>query len=97
MKIYGHPGPKTEQAISWVKILGGLIERNSKHAGRIKRFAEFGIFVEIAPGLDGLVHISYIPKDKQQTFAKTMKIDEVVNVEVIDYEEATGRIRLKLV
>lgn len=97
VKIYGHPGEKTEQAIAWVKTLAGHIEKNTRYSGKVKRFADFGLFVEIAPGTDGLVHISTIPKDKQQVLAKTLKIDDIVVVEVMDYEESTGRIRLKLI
>lgn len=97
VKIYGHPGPKLDQAISWVKTLGGVIERGMRYEGRIKRIADFGLFVEIAPGQDGLVHISTIPRAEQVAFMKSVKIDDAVSVEVIDYEQETGRIRLKIV
>ena len=96
MKIFGHPGPKLDQAVAWVKTLGGRIEKGTIYKGPIKKFAEFGIFVEIAPGQDGLVHVSNIPKSRQNTFATAMKVGEIVTVEVVDYDEATGRIRLKL-
>ncbi len=97
VKIFGHPGPKLDQAVLWVKMLGGLIERGIVIEGRIRKIADFGIFVEVAPGLDGLVHISNMPRHRQTDFMKTMKVDEVVTVEIVDYEESTGRIRLKLI
>lgn len=97
VKIFGHPGPKLAQAISWVQALGGTIERGARYEGIIKRIAEFGLFVEIAPGLDGLVHISLIPKGEQEKVMKSAQINDVVTVEVVDYERETGRIRLKLV
>lgn len=96
VKIFGHPGPKLDQAVAWVKTLGGRIEKGTIYKGPIKKFAEFGIFVEIAPGQDGLVHVSNIPKARQHSFASAMKVGEIVTVEVVDYDETTGRIRLKL-
>jgi polyribonucleotide nucleotidyltransferase len=97
VKVFGHPGPKLQQAVNWVKTLGGLIERGSHYQGKIKRFADFGVFVELVPGLDGLVHISNIPKAKQRNFMQDYPLDSTVTVEVLDYDEATGRIRLKLI
>lgn len=97
VKIYGHPGEKLDQAVSWAKILGGQIERGSRHQGTIKRTADFGIFVEIAPGTDGLVHISMIPRQEQEQFMKSVKIGDTAQVEVVDYDPVTERIRLKFV
>jgi len=94
VKIFGHPSPKLDQAVSWVKILGGQIERGSRHAGIVKRLADFGLFVEIAPGCDGLVHISAIPRNEQEKFMNSIKVGDELAVEVIDYDQATGRIRL---
>ncbi len=96
VKIYGHPGERLDQAIKWVKILSGNIERGSHHHGIVKRLAEFGLFVEIAPGTDGLVHISMIPRQDQDKVMKSTQIGDPVSVEVVDYDSATGRIRLKM-
>lgn len=97
VKIYGQPGPKLDMAVGWVKVLGGLIDKGSRYAGKIKRIAEFGLFVELVPGVDGLLHISALPKAKQMNFAQIFKINEVVTVEVMDYDDVSGRIRLKLI
>lgn len=96
VKILGHPGEKLDQAVAWVKVLGGQIERGMRFQGIIKRTADFGLFVEIAPGLDGLVHISMIPRAEQVSFMKSVNIGDVLPVEVVDYEPETGRIRLKI-
>lgn len=97
VKIYGHPSEKMDQAISWAKILGGQIEAGSRHHGTIKRLAEFGLFVEIAPGQDGLVHISMIPRAEQDKFMRSVKVGDPLDVEVVDYDPSTGRIRLKII
>jgi polyribonucleotide nucleotidyltransferase len=97
VKIFGHPSEKMDQAVSWVKILGGQIEAGSRHHGTIKRLAEFGLFVEIAPGQDGLVHISMIPRAEQDKFMRSVKVGDPLDVEVVDYDSSTGRIRLKII
>jgi polyribonucleotide nucleotidyltransferase len=97
VKIFGAPGADIEMAINWVKTLGGQIEPGTVYHGKIKRLADFGIFVELVPGLDGLVHVSNIPRDKQRTFVRDYKIDDMVTVEVIEYDESTGRVRLRLI
>lgn len=97
VKIFGHPGPKLDQAIMWVKTLAGQIEKGMIYTGKIKKLAEFGIFVEVAPGQDGLVHISGLPKKLQSNFQTAVKVDDIIKVEVIDYDESSGRIRLKLI
>lgn len=97
VKIFGHPGPLLDKAISLVKMLSGQIDVGSRHAGVIKRIAEFGIFVELAPGQDGLVHISTIPRAQQNVIMNQFKEGDKVTVDVIDYEKASGRIRLKIV
>jgi len=97
VKIYGQPGEKLDQAIQTVKTLGGLIERGMQYPGIVKRLAEFGAFVEIAPGLDGLVHISTVPRAEQQQFMNKFKPGDRVTVEVLDYDQSNGRIRLMIV
>ncbi|HZW61480.1 MAG TPA: polyribonucleotide nucleotidyltransferase [Candidatus Babeliales bacterium] len=96
VKIFGGPDADIDLAINWVKTLAGQIEVGARYTGKIKRIAEFGLFVELVPGLDGLVHVSLIPRDKQRNFAQYYKVDEIVHVEVVDYDKATGRIRLRL-
>ena len=97
VRIFAGPQADLDKAINWVKTLAGLIEKGSIYQGKIRRHAEFGIFVELVPGQDGLLHISAIPKDKQQNMQQNYKLDDILPVEVADYDPQTGRIRLKLV
>jgi len=97
VRIYGGPDADIDKAISWVKVLGGQIDAGSRYLGPIKRIAEFGLFVELVPGQDGLVHVSNIPRDKQRTFMREYKTDQIVEVEVVSYEPETGRVRLRLI
>jgi len=97
VKVFGGPAADLEGAVAWVKTLGGQIDAGMKYTGKIRRIAEFGLFVELVPGLDGLVHVSNIPRQHQKNFATVYKTDDVVNVEVLDYDRVTGRIRLRII
>ena len=97
VKILGSTDSKLDMAINWVKTLAGQIESGTVYHGKIKRMADFGIFVELVPGLDGLVHVSNIPREQQRTFLRDFKIDDMVTVEVLEYDESTGRVRLRLI
>lgn len=95
VKIFGHKGPKLDQAISWIKTLAGVIEPGSKYTGKVKKITDFGIFIEIVPGLDGLLHISNMPKELKSDYKNKIKVNDTLDVEVLDFDSSTGRIRLK--
>lgn len=97
VKIFGSPEANLPLAIEWVKTIAGLIEPGAKYQGPIKKVAEFGLFVELVPGVDGLVHVSNIPRHKQKNFMQEYKPNDIVKVEVLEYDENTGRIRLRLI
>ena len=96
VRSFGHPGEKLDLAVHWVKTLGGHIEKGAIYEGPIRKIADFGLFVELVPGVDGLVHVSNIPRDLGD-FKKAFQPDDRVKVEVLDYDPSTGRIRLKLI
>jgi polyribonucleotide nucleotidyltransferase len=94
VKIYSQKGESARHAELWVKTLVGDIEVGTSFEGKVRRVAEFGIFVELVPGKDGLVHISMIARDKQKTLGKMFKIGDLLKVKVVAVESETGRIRL---
>ncbi|MCF7799448.1 polyribonucleotide nucleotidyltransferase [Candidatus Babeliales bacterium] len=92
--IYAKNSEDANKASAWVNILAGEIEIGAEFEGVIRRFVEFGIFVELVPGKDGLVHISKIDKNKQRDLTKKYKIGDKLKVKVVDYDKDTGRIYL---
>lgn len=96
VKIYGGPEAQIDLAIRWVKTLAGQIDKGAVFTGKVRRIVDFGIFVELVPGLDGLAHVSNLPRDIQRNFMQTIKVDDEVKVEVLDHDTATGRTSLKL-
>ncbi len=96
VKIFGGPEANVELAIRWVKVLAGQIDVGIIFEGKIRKIAEFGIFVELVPGVDGLVHVSNIPRNMQRTFAKDFAVDQFIKVQILDHDSTTGRISLRL-
>jgi polyribonucleotide nucleotidyltransferase len=97
VNIYGGPDAKIDLAIHWVKTLAGQIEIGSVFTGIIRRIAEFGLFVELVPGIDGLVHVSNIPKQFSRNFGAVYKNGDEVTVKVLDHDESTGRTSLRII
>jgi len=66
--------------------------------GRVRRLEPFGAFVELAPGLEGLVHISKITLDRRLSHARqALEIDQEVEATVLGVEPAKRRIALSLI
>ncbi len=97
VKIFGQPGAGMEAAIMWVKTLAGLIQPGTIFNGIVKRIAEFGLFVELVPGKDGLLHVSAIPREKQRNLDKEYPVGSHLKVQVVEYDAETDRVRLKIV
>jgi small subunit ribosomal protein S1 len=64
--------------------------------GRVVRLAEFGAFIEIAPGVDGLVHVSEISRKRIATPAEVLKVDQVVTARVLKIDPETRKISLSI-
>jgi len=65
-------------------------------SGRVTRLETFGAFVELAPGVEGLVHISELAPERVHSVSKIVKPDEIVQVKVLSVDPATRRIALSL-
>ena len=97
VKIFGMPGDNLDKAVTWVKMIAGEVIVGTKFDGIIRKIIDFGCFVELLPGCDGLIHISTIPKSEQESFRNVYKEGDKLKVVVIDYDAVTNRIRLKMV
>ncbi|MBL9121635.1 MAG: S1 RNA-binding domain-containing protein [Phycisphaerae bacterium] len=64
--------------------------------GKVTRLAEFGAFVELAPGVEGLVHISEVSHERIPTVDKVLKRDEVITCKILQVDPGKKRISLSL-
>ncbi|MBF0805663.1 MULTISPECIES: 30S ribosomal protein S1 [unclassified Streptococcus] len=64
--------------------------------GTVKRLTDFGAFVEVLPGIDGLVHISQISHKRVENPKDALQVGQVVNVKVLDVNAADERVSLSI-
>lgn len=64
--------------------------------GKVVRFAKFGAFVELEPGVDGLVHISQISKNRIESPEEILKVGEEIKAIIVDVNEEQKRVALSI-
>jgi polyribonucleotide nucleotidyltransferase len=84
---------KSEEAINMIKIIAEEIEVGNIYTGKVRRITSFGAFVEIAPGKEGLVHVSELAERFVKNVEDVVKIGDEVKVKVIGIDDL-GRINL---
>jgi len=78
--------------------MGALLRwpENSVVQGTVKRLAEFGAFVELTPGVEGLVHISELSTERVRAVGDVVKPGDVVQAKVLSVDEDKRRIALSI-
>ncbi len=84
---------KAQQALQIVNTIANDPEVGSIYKGKVVRIMNFGAFVEIAPGKDGLVHISKLDKARVEKVEDVVSVGDIVIVKVMEID-SQGRINL---
>jgi len=84
-----------KKAVVWVKNITREVKIGEVFQGEVKRILDFGAFVEILPGQDGLIHISKLSDKRVEKVEDVVKIGDIVSVKVISVDDQ-GRINLTL-
>jgi polyribonucleotide nucleotidyltransferase len=95
--IYATDGPKAEAAISAIEALTKEPEVGDTYTGKVVKTTQFGAFVELKKGTDGLLHVSNVGPGRVAHIEDVMSRGDVVDVVVQEVDKARGRIGLKLV
>ncbi len=83
-----------ERAVAWIKNITREVKVGEVFQGKVKRVLDFGAFVEVLPGQEGLVHISQLsPRRTQKRIEEIIKVGDIIPVEVIGIDNQ-GRINL---
>jgi len=64
--------------------------------GKVARMTDFGAFVELAPGIDALLHVSQISRDHVEKPADVLKVGQEVEAKIVDFSEADKKISLSI-
>ncbi|MBW1845399.1 MAG: S1 RNA-binding domain-containing protein, partial [Deltaproteobacteria bacterium] len=91
--IFSPDADALEQARSMVEELTQEAELDRVYLGKVKRITDFGAFVEIFPGTDGLIHISHLADGRVDKVTDVLAEGDEVLAKCIDIDP-TGRIRL---
>lgn len=82
-----------EKAKEWVHNLTREIKAGERFEGRVTRIMDFGAFVELVPGVEGMVHISQFRDERIESIHSVVKVGDVIPVLVTEIDQM-GRINL---
>lgn len=95
VRIYGEDSASRDAALDMVNEITAEAEVGRIYRGKVARIVDFGAFVTILPGKDGLVHISQIAQERVEKVEDFMKEGEEVLVKCLELD-ARGRIKLSM-
>ncbi|MFT4887535.1 MAG: polyribonucleotide nucleotidyltransferase [Pseudohongiellaceae bacterium] len=95
VRIYGEDATSRDAALDMVNAITAEAEVGKLYMGKVARIVDFGAFVTILPGKDGLVHISQISQERVESVTEYLSEGEDVLVKVTDLD-ARGRIKLSI-
>jgi polyribonucleotide nucleotidyltransferase len=95
IKIAAVVAKATEAAIERINALTRDVQVGEIYEGRVARLMDFGAFVTILPGKDGLVHISQISEKRVENISDELSEGDIVRVKVLEVDKQ-GRIRLSM-
>ena len=95
MRIYGENATSRDAALARVQAITAEAKVGEIYTGTVARIVDFGAFVTILPGKDGLVHISQIANRRIENVSDVLQEGQQVRVKVLDVDPR-GRIKLSM-
>ena len=95
VKIASVNGTAGREAKARIELITAEVEVGRVYEGRVARLMDFGAFVTILPGRDGLVHISQISNERVERVSDKLNEGDVVKVKVLEVDRQ-GRVRLSM-
>ncbi|MFT4746226.1 MAG: polyribonucleotide nucleotidyltransferase [Congregibacter sp.] len=95
VKIFATELAKAQIAIAKIEQVTAEVESGKTYSGKVTRIVDFGAFVEILPGKEGLVHISQIAHERVNKVSDFLEEGQVLDVKVVEIDRQ-NRIRLSI-
>jgi len=95
VKIASVNGAQGREAQRRIELITAEVEVGKIYEGRVARIMDFGAFVTILPGKDGLVHISQISEERVERVSDKLSEGDVIRVKVLEVDRQ-GRVRLSM-
>ena len=85
-----------DKALAWIEGICAVPEVGAVYHGKVVSILDFGAFVEILPGKEGLLHVSEIAWEKTENVADVLKVGDEVDVKLLKIDEKSGNMRLSM-
>jgi polyribonucleotide nucleotidyltransferase len=95
VKIASVDGAAGREAQNRIELITADVEVGAIYEGRVARLMDFGAFVTILPGKDGLVHISQISDERVENVSDKLNEGDIIRVKVLEVDRQ-GRVRLSM-
>jgi polyribonucleotide nucleotidyltransferase len=95
VRIYAADAAAKDAAVARIQEITAEAEVGRIYNGKVERIVDFGAFVNILPGKDGLLHISQIAQERVESVSDYLKEGQMVDVVVLDVDQR-GRIKLSM-
>ncbi|MBR6875832.1 MAG: S1 RNA-binding domain-containing protein [Bacteroidales bacterium] len=85
-----------QKALDWIKGICAVPEVGTVYHGKVVSILEFGAFIEILPGKEGLLHVSEIAWNKTEKVEDVLSVGDEVDVKLLEIDAKTGKMRLSM-
>ena len=92
--IFGDNKEAMDKALAWINGICAVPEVGATYHGKVVSILEFGAFVEILPGKEGLLHISELDWKKTDKVEDVLSVGDEVDVKLLEIDAKTGKMRL---
>ena len=95
VRVFGQNMAARDAAVAMIEEITAEAEVGAVYKGTVARIVDFGAFVTILPGKDGLVHISQIANERVENVSDHLSEGQEIDVKVLDVDQR-GRIKLSI-
>lgn len=92
--IFGDNKDNMDAALAWIKGITTVPEAGTVYNGKVVSILEFGAFVQILPGKEGLLHISELDWKKVEKVEDVVNVGDMVEVKLLEIDPKNGKMRL---
>ena len=92
--IFGDNKDNMDAALAWIKGITTVPEAGTVYNGKVVSILEFGAFVQILPGKEGLLHISELDWKKVEKVEDVVNVGDMVEVKLLEMDPKNGKMRL---
>ena len=94
--IFGTDKAAMDATLERIKGICAVPEAGQVYHGKVVSILEFGAFIEILPGKEGLLHVSEIAWTKTDKVEDVLKVGDEVDVKLLEIDAKTGKMRLSM-